>query len=179
MSKQVIGVYETAEEAVVTVENLRSRGYSKQDITLAANENVRQTIPYGYEDNIEDADAASDTQEQSFWDRIKDAFTFEDSGNDNMDSEDHPLAGYEDQIERGSIAVLVDSDEEIDLDNPDYVGTERDDTVAQGRANDPATGATGHDDSASGNIADESDAGAVGSDMDPDSERDLTEDERI
>ena len=78
MSKQVIGVYETAEEAVVTVENLRSRGYSKQDITLAANENVRQTIPYGYEDNIEDADAASDTQEQSFWDRIKDAFTFED-----------------------------------------------------------------------------------------------------
>lgn len=174
MSKQVIGVYETAEEAVVTVENLRSRGYSKSDITLAANEDVRQTIPYGYEDNIEAANATSatsDTQNQSFWDRVKDAFTFEDSETDEVNSEEHPLAGYEDQLNRGYIAVLVDSDKEIDLDNPDYVGTERDDTIAEGRADDSATGGASGYNSASGNIVDESDTGTADSGTNHDSDR--------
>lgn len=119
MSRQVVGVYNSTEEAVRVVDSLRDRGFAKNDIHLIANEAVVREIPFDNNVSVEDNNADNET---SLWEQIKGAFTVSDDDSQREHSDD-PFYGYENEVRDGSIVVLVDSEEEIDAASLSAGGT--------------------------------------------------------
>lgn len=115
MVKQVVGVYRTSEEAVGALERLHALGYSRDDIYLVANDKVRRSIPYGYEANVEVVDDITHTDDRSFWEKVRDFFSFDETYETTDRLEDDPLYNYQNELNEGAIAVLVDSDETVNF----------------------------------------------------------------
>lgn len=119
MNRIVEGSYVRVDDALRAVERLRDQGYSKNSITLIANESVRNSIPYTM-----DAEVTTDTDmrdnvhddDRSLWEKIKDAFTMDDDYDVNRyddpeyNTDDDPLFEYRSDIEQGNILVLIDED---------------------------------------------------------------------
>jgi len=131
MEQRVEGVYPTVEEALQTVDRLRDQGYSRDNITLVANEEVRSNLSSDVDTEVTTRDEGmnrsdSNDDDGSFWDSIKDAFTTDDSydvsnyDDPNYDSENDPVYEHRDAIRGGSIAVLVRDDASPDgsVDQP-------------------------------------------------------------
>lgn len=115
-NNRVEGVYSNVDEAMRAVEALRDRGYPRENITIVANEDVRDNFPWNVDAEVttRDTDTSdSGDNDRSFWDSIKDAFTTDDSYSDSnydqpdYDRENDPVYEYRDDINRGSIVVLV------------------------------------------------------------------------
>ena len=85
MSKKVDGVYDTIDEALRAVDRLRMEGYARKDIQVVANEETRNRVDANYQENITSVDEELDQAEEdeTLWDKIKDAFTM--SGPDYED----------------------------------------------------------------------------------------------
>lgn|SRR5699024_355045 len=116
MNRRVEGVYNTVDEASEAVNRLRKQGYSRDDITLVANAEVRDKFAREIDSEVdtEEMDTNHSTShaednDHSLWDSIKDFFTFDDSNDDpDYTTENDPLNKYRDAIKQGQIAVLVD-----------------------------------------------------------------------
>ena len=121
MSNKVEGVYETIDEALRAVDRLRVEGYARNDIQVITNDETRNRVDSNYKDNITPADEELDQTEddQSFWDKIKDAFTM--SGPDYEDN--NSLTTYKDDIEQGQLVVLVnENNENMATTQPNTIG---------------------------------------------------------
>lgn len=117
MSKRVEGVYPTIEEALAAVDRLKKQGYSRTDISVVANEEVRNSFSYTTDVDVtadSSSSSAGNEDHRSLWETIKDAFTMDDSYADTAYSESgydattDPLYAYRDEISRGSVVVLVE-----------------------------------------------------------------------
>lgn len=116
MSKRVEGVYPTINEALAAVERLRDQGYGAGAITLVANAEVRSALPYaGDADTVREADRPGEEREdRSFWEKVKDAFTWggHDDSSLHIDSgyeaSAEAPAAYQEEIEQGHIVILVE-----------------------------------------------------------------------
>lgn len=115
-NNRVEGVYNNVDEAMRAVEALRDRGYPRENITIVANEEVRDSFPWNVDAEVttRNTDTTdSGDNDRSFWDSIKDAFTTDDSYSDSnydnpdYDGENDPVYEYRDDINQGSIVVLV------------------------------------------------------------------------
>jgi len=109
MEKRVEGVYPSVNEALRAIDRLRNEGYSRDDITLVTNEEVRSN--YRSDINSENADE----EDRSFWDSVKNAFTtdksFETENYDDPDYdhniENDPVYAHKDAINDGAVVVLI------------------------------------------------------------------------
>jgi len=121
MQQRVEGVYSNAEEALRTVERLRDQGYHRDEISLVANEEVRNSFAKSVDPNMTAQDnetprSDADSNDGSFWDSIKDAFTMDESFDEtnyddpNYDRTNDPIYEHRNAIKEGSIAVLVRDD---------------------------------------------------------------------
>lgn len=139
MNKRVEGIYPNVEEALQAVDRLRDQGYTRDAITLVANEEIQGRFSSNIDANITTEDRSMDRvddettsqvtdthtnddrsmdrtdeskEDKSFWDSVKDAFTFDDSSTDNPDyiAEEDPVYEYREVISQGQVAVLVDGD---------------------------------------------------------------------
>jgi len=72
---------------------------------LYANQTVIDQFGLESIDDVEVGHAASEDEDRSLWEKIKDAFSFGDS--DHRDDEHDPLYGYRDDIERDKLVVGV------------------------------------------------------------------------
>ena len=116
MVKRVEGVYPSVEEALRAVERLRDEGYSRNNITLVANEDVRTRLSAEVEADVttqKGDETRTDEDNKSFWESVKDAFTTDDSYDEsnyddpNYDAENDPVYDYRESISEGHVAVLV------------------------------------------------------------------------
>lgn len=136
MDRRVEGVYPTVDEASEAINRLRKQGYSRDDITLVANAEVRDKFRRSGSSEVDteeigtnhSTDHAEDN-DHSLWDSIKDFFTFDDSNDDpDYPTENDPVTQYSDVISQGQIAVLVneqtDSTEKKSITNtqPNTIG---------------------------------------------------------
>ncbi|KSU84505.1 conserved domain-containing protein [Fictibacillus enclensis] len=129
MSKQVIGVYDSEEAVVTAVQQLQNKGYDTDDISVVTNHERSH-------DNIEmrtgaevDNLAELNKEEETLFDKIKNAFTDDEPRRDNTNLgerlEDLGLpsstaSSYATDVEAGKILLVVDSDRDIDdLNNDD------------------------------------------------------------
>ncbi|MDN4525958.1 YsnF/AvaK domain-containing protein [Fictibacillus fluitans] len=129
MSKQVIGVYDSEEAVVTAVQQLQNKGYDTDDISVVTNHERSH-------DNIEmrtgaevDNLAELNRQEQTLFDKIKNAFTDDEPRRDNTNLGERledlgipssTASSYATDVEAGKILLVVDSDRDInDLNNDD------------------------------------------------------------
>lgn len=110
MEKRVEGVYPNVEEALRAVDQLRIKGHAREDITIVANEDVRNNVDANVQENITVRDEGSDVSDNdgSMWESIKDFFTPDDSTDYGYDDENAPLYLYRDSIQEGKVVVLID-----------------------------------------------------------------------
>lgn len=141
MNKRVEGIYPNVEEALQAVDRLRDQGYTRDAITLVANEEIQGRFSSNVDANITTEDRSMDRvdeettsqvtdthindnrsmdradeseEDKSFWDSVKDAFTFDNSSADDSDyiAEEDPVYEYRDVISQGQVAVLISDDPE-------------------------------------------------------------------
>lgn len=138
MERRVEGIYPNVEEALRAVDRLREQGYSRENITLVANDEVRRTFGSDVDADVSTQDIDQDRsmdrvdegdEDRSVWESIKDFFTMDDTYDDanyddpNYDVENDPLYAHRSAITQGEIAVLVTGEPTMD------VGMDRTDTT--------------------------------------------------
>ncbi|MEY8292329.1 DUF2382 domain-containing protein [Carnobacteriaceae bacterium 52-44] len=133
MERRVEGIYPNVEEALRAVDRLREQGYSRENITLVANDEVRRTFGSDVDADVSTQDIDQDRsmdrvdegdEDRSVWESIKDFFTMDDTYDDpNYDVENDPLYAHRSVITQGKIAVLVTGEPTMD------VGMDRTDTT--------------------------------------------------
>src|SRR5690625_457352 len=138
MERRVEGIYPNVEEALRAVDRLREQGYSRENITLVANDEVRRTFGSDVDADVSTQDIDQDRSmdrvdegddDRSVWESIKDFFTMDDTYDDanyddpNYDVENDPLYAHRSAITQGEIAVLVTGEPTMD------VGMDRTDTT--------------------------------------------------
>lgn len=124
MNRRVEGIYTTVEEAMSAVQRLRDEGYSRSEIYLVANADVRNNIPYTMDAEVTtDTDMTTgttgrtDDDDRSLWEKIKDAFTVDEDydpsvyDDPNYDTANDPLYAHRDDLDRGNIIVMLDADD--------------------------------------------------------------------
>lgn len=117
MSRRVEGVYTTIDEALAAVEHLRAQGYGASAITLVANAEVRSALPYAGGANVTPETNGTDERGEdtrSFWEKVKDAFTWGDQEDSSLridsgyEAAVEAPGAYQEEIERGNIVILVE-----------------------------------------------------------------------
>lgn len=128
MSKQVIGVYESEEAVVTAVQQLQTKGYNTDDISVVTNHDRHHDsieMRTGAEvDNL----AELNRHEASLFDKLKHAFMDDDHRRDNtnlgerltkLGIPESTASSYASDVESGKMLLVVDSDRVIH----DRVGT--------------------------------------------------------
>lgn len=106
--KRVYGSYTTKVQAAAAIEELYKQGYTKRQIKVVSNEDLGREFS---DVNTIDADAKV-SDHRSTWQKIKDAFTFDEYDdnylNSDLDStESNLLNEYKTNLDDGEIIVLV------------------------------------------------------------------------
>lgn len=104
--KRVYGSYMQAAEAIKAVEDLKSQGYTRDQIRVVSTKDCGKDIqvdesPKEYKDD------------RSLWEKFKDIYTYSDYRQDYWNTyveEDDILRQYKNNLENGEILVLVDAD---------------------------------------------------------------------
>lgn len=151
MVKEVQGVYNNIDEAVEKVESLNKRGYHQDDITILANREVENDLPWNVDAEVSTSDTDStrhtDRREddKGLWESIKSAFVVDDVENDNYANSE--LADVREthraDLDAGKVIVLVDSD--ADVNRGDYNQNENYDHRADTGVVPGATSTTDHE----------------------------------
>lgn len=145
MTKKVEGLYSKMEEAMQAIDRLREEGYAQDDITIISNEAIRDHILANTDAEIssQEGDIDHTDDDRSFWQTIKDAFTLNESQEEDLNygEDDHLIAGYREDVKKGNILILVN--EETDPENasiqPDTEATTQANTVGPEGARDSET----------------------------------------
>src|SRR5690625_3600393 len=95
MERRVEGIYPNVEEALRAVDRLREQGYSRENITLVANDEVRRTFGSDVDADVSTQDIDQDRsmdrvdegdEDRSVWESIKDFFTMDDRKSTRLNS---------------------------------------------------------------------------------------------
>lgn len=112
--KFVEGSYDTPQEAFEAVKQLKTRGYRASDIRLISNATMRDSFMNQTDVEVTTTDHYDrdlTEEDESLWEKIKDAFTVDDDYSDySGDSSNDPLMNYRTDIENGKIIVLVEGE---------------------------------------------------------------------
>ena len=110
--KFIEGRYATPQSAFLAVERLQAQGYEKKDIRLISNEATRHE--YHQLASIEITTEHELTEEakehRSLWEKIKDAFSDETYNEEEIQSDQHLLYDYREDLQKGYIVILVEGE---------------------------------------------------------------------
>ncbi|AYV67383.1 MULTISPECIES: general stress protein [Niallia] len=98
MTKSVVGIYDSPEATVNAIEELLSKGYSPNHISVITRS--EQTALIEQETNVDTASGIDEVEPTSFLDRLKTFFS---------DTDTEP---YEKELQEGKYIVLLDNDTE-------------------------------------------------------------------
>ncbi|ALV22364.1 MAG: general stress protein [Carnobacterium sp.] len=131
MSMMVKGIYDNAQETLEAVNQLKSEGYTANEITVVTGQNKNPNLKDLNEAKVSTADATKEDHEdeESVWEKIKDVFTVKDYEKGN--SVGNPLAeygvsddvasdlDYKNELEKGRILIVVDDAKEMQKNSPE------------------------------------------------------------
>ena len=108
--KRVYGSYTTEVQAAAAVEELYKQGYTKRQIKVVSNKDLGSAFS-----GVDTVDADNRADDRSAWQKIKDAFTFDEYDdnylNSDLDStESNLLNEYKTNLDKGEIIILVQGD---------------------------------------------------------------------
>ena len=108
MTRRVEGVYPTVDDALRAVDRLTDEGYSRDNIILVANEDVRNTFTANLNiEGMHEARLTKTEEDKSLWDSIKDLFTSDDFYDDpNYDVDNNPLFAHREKIKSGEVGDM-------------------------------------------------------------------------
>ncbi|KLV24470.1 hypothetical protein CHH55_18835 [Niallia circulans] len=98
MTKSIVGIYDSPEATVNAIEELLSKGYSPNHISVITRS--EQTALIEQETNVDTASGIDEVEPTSFLDRLKTFFS---------DTDTEP---YEKELQEGKYIVLLDNDAE-------------------------------------------------------------------
>nr|WP_300003930.1 general stress protein [Tissierella sp.] len=103
--KKVYGSYLSSIEARSAVDKLLEQGYTRDEIKVVSNKDLGGELQHN-ENNV-------DTDHRSLWEKIKDAFTFDEYNDDYWDkdldkNEKLVLEGYKTNLQAGEIVVMIE-----------------------------------------------------------------------
>ena len=128
MTQILEGIYPTPGEAIDAIDRLKDEGYSRIEITVIANTAIHGNFFNSMlVDTTMDSDAIYklDEDHRSLWEKIKDGFTLGDPYEEasytdpKYTSVSTLLKGYQEEINEGGIAVLIEEDSSITPDIDD------------------------------------------------------------
>jgi uncharacterized protein (TIGR02271 family) len=119
MEKHIIGAYDSTNEAAAVVEQLSRKGYSPEEIMVVSNREHLESLES--KTGLQVEHDRSEQNDQSMWDKIKDAFTLdEENHSENRLSKyglsDNEASRYQSKLDDGKILIAVESDSTVDLD---------------------------------------------------------------
>lgn len=100
MTKSVVGIYDSPEATVNAIEELISKGYSPNHISVITRS--EQTALIEQETEVDTATGIDQVEPTSFLDRLKTFFS------------DTDLEPYEKELQAGKYIVLLDNEEELE-----------------------------------------------------------------
>lgn len=117
MTKRLVGTYVSIDDAMKAVKELSEQGYSRSAIDVIADRIVKDSIPFTMDAEVSTADEAraeveASEDNRSIWEKVKDAFTFNEYDKDTpFDEVEDPLQEYRNDLAAGKIVVLVEEDD--------------------------------------------------------------------
>ncbi|MGK9432025.1 YsnF/AvaK domain-containing protein [Bacillus atrophaeus] len=119
MTKSVVGIYETPRETVAAIEGLKTRGYDSDNISVVTNRKDTDYLESQTGTQVKQAADTNDSDSESFFDKLKDYFTMDDSGTNQNKLSDLDIANedaerYQEELNDGKILLAVDTDAELD-----------------------------------------------------------------
>ena len=116
--KFIEGSYATPQSAFLAVERLQAQGYEKKDIRLISNEATRHEYhQLASIDITTEHELTEEAKEhRSLWEKIKDAFSDETYNEEEIQSDQHLLYDYREDLQKGYIVIF---DEEVPSGYPD------------------------------------------------------------
>ncbi|KAA6454574.1 YsnF/AvaK domain-containing protein [Bacillus atrophaeus] len=119
MTKSVVGIYETPRETVAAIEGLKTRGYDSDSISVVTNRKDTDYLESQTGTQVRQAADTNDSDSESFFDKLKDYFTMDDSGTNQNKLSDLDIANddaerYQEELNDGKILLAVDTDAELD-----------------------------------------------------------------
>ncbi|MEC1635284.1 YsnF/AvaK domain-containing protein [Bacillus mojavensis] len=126
MTKSVVGVYETPQETIAVIECLLTKGYDSDDISVVTNRRDTDYLESRTGTEVNQALEAndSDSDSESFFDKLKDYFTMDDTGAHSKALSDLNISNdeidkYQEDLDDGKLLVAVDTDADLDtsIDN--------------------------------------------------------------
>ncbi|MDG3074591.1 YsnF/AvaK domain-containing protein [Bacillus halotolerans] len=124
MTQSVVGVYETPQETIAVIEGLLTKGYDSDDISVVTNRRDTDYLESRTGTEVNQALEANDSDSESFFDKLKDYFTMDDTGAhskalSDLDISNDEIDKYQEDLDDGKLLVAVDTDADLDatIDN--------------------------------------------------------------
>ncbi|AIC99151.1 YsnF/AvaK domain-containing protein [Bacillus subtilis] len=122
--KSIVGVYETPQETIAAIEGLLTKGYDSDDISVVTSRRDTDYLESRTGTEVNQAIDAHQDESESFFDKLKDYFTMDDTSThskalSDLDIKTDEIDKYQEDLDDGKLLVAVDTDADVNapLDN--------------------------------------------------------------
>ncbi|MGM0948066.1 MAG: YsnF/AvaK domain-containing protein [Bacillota bacterium] len=122
--KSIVGVYETPQETIAAIEGLITKGFDSDDISVVTSRRDTDYLESRTGTEVNQAVDAHEDESESFFDKLKDYFTMDDTAAhsktlSDLDITTGEIENYQEDLDDGKLLVAVDTDAEVNppIDN--------------------------------------------------------------
>lgn len=116
--KSIVGVYETPQETIAAIEGLITKGYDSDDISVVTSRRDTDYLETRTGTEVNQAIDAREGESESFFDKLKDYFTMDDTAThskalSDLDIKTDEIDKYQEDLDDGKLLVAVDTDADV------------------------------------------------------------------
>ncbi|WP_420976400.1 YsnF/AvaK domain-containing protein [Bacillus vallismortis] len=122
--KSIVGVYETPQETIAAIEVLLTKGFDSDDISVVTSRRDTDDLESRTGTEVNQAIDSHKDESDSFFDKLKDYFTMDDTAAhsktlSDLDIMTGEIDKYQEDLDDGKLLVAVDTDAEVNppIDN--------------------------------------------------------------
>lgn len=122
--KSIVGVYETPQETIAAIEGLLTKGYDSDDISVVTSRRDTDYLETRTGTEVNQAIDAREGESESFFDKLKDYFTMDDTAThskalSDLDITTNEIDKYQEELNDGKLLVAVETDADVNapIDN--------------------------------------------------------------
>ncbi|MEC1529503.1 YsnF/AvaK domain-containing protein [Bacillus spizizenii] len=117
--KSIVGVYETPQETIAAIEGLLTKGYDSDDISVVTSRRDTDYLETRTGTEVNQAIDAREGESESFFDKLKDYFTMDDTAAhskalSDLDITTNEIDKYQEDLDDGKLLVAVETDADAD-----------------------------------------------------------------
>ncbi|CUB23890.1 Stress response protein YsnF [Bacillus subtilis] len=122
--KSIVGVYETPQETIAAIEGLLTKGYDSDDISVVTSRRDTDYLETRTGTEVNQAIDAREGESESFFDKLKDYFTMDETAAhskalSDLDITTNEIDKYQEDLDDGKLLVAVETDADVNapIDN--------------------------------------------------------------